>query len=146
MTAVLAFSDDSKKAWRISLSQGVVLVQFSPGATVTSNVLVGLHDFLVADPEKYRSINAVLDLRNIVPGGDTGYEDMQRIVHRFQVMRQAWWKHEKTALVVASDLTFGLSRIYASLAENIENYEVKIFKDDLDSAIAWARQSRVTPP
>jgi peroxiredoxin len=145
MTAVLAFSDDTKKDWRISLNQGVVLVQFSPGAMVTSEVLVDLHDCLVADPEKYRKSNAVLDLRNIVPSGDTGYEQMQKIVHRFQVMRQAWWKHEKTALVVSSDLAFGLSRIYASLAENIENYEVRIFKDDLEGAMAWARQSQETP-
>lgn len=145
MTAVLAFSDDTKKDWRISLNQGVVLVQFSPGATVSAEVLVGLHDFLAADPEKYRKTNAVLDLRNIVPSGDTGYEQMQKIVHRFQVMRQAWWKHEKTALVVSNDLTFGLSRIYASLSENIENYRVKIFRDDLESALAWARQSQETP-
>jgi hypothetical protein len=141
MTAALAIGEDSQKDWRISLSQGVVLVQFTPGATVTSEVIVALHDFLAADPDKYRNTNAVLDFRNIEPGGDTGYQEMQRIVHRFQVIRQAWWKHEKTALVVDSNLVFGLSRIYASLVEDIENYEVKIFKQDLPAAIAWAQAS-----
>jgi hypothetical protein len=126
------------KTWRISLKQGVVFVEFEDGAVTGAGTFMEISRELHSNPEKYRSSNLVLDLRNIVPGPDTGFESLQNMVQQFKATRQAGLAHKKTALVVAGKLAFGLSRIYASLVEDSLDYQVNVFEDDLQAAIAWA--------
>lgn len=127
------------KAWRISLKQGVVLIEFDDGTVVGPEMLLDTYRTLSADPEKYRSRNAVYDLRNIVPSADAGFETAREAVKTFGALRQEGWKHKKTALVVSSKITYGLCRMYATLVEENLDYEARVFDRDLEAAIRWAQ-------
>lgn len=125
--------------WRLSIHQGVVLIQFEPGTVVTPEMLKDIYHELNSDPEKYRTTNIVWDLRNIVPSQSLGFEEMLQIVRHIQASWDDQWKHEKSALLVNSKALFGLSRIYASLVEDKLGYEVNVFEDGLQAAIDWAK-------
>jgi hypothetical protein len=127
------------KTWRISIEHGAVLVEFEDGAVIGAVTFVELTKELNSDPDKYRSANLVVDLRNIVPGPDAGFEGLQKAVRQLKEMRQDGWQHNKTALVVTGKHAFGLSRIYASLVEGNLDYSVNVFEDDLQAAMDWAR-------
>ncbi len=127
------------KKWRISLTQGLVLVKFEPGALVTPQMLKDVYDELNADPEKYRATNAVYDLRGIVPDPKAGFEQMENVALHVGTNRQDWWKHNKTAFVVNGKLSFGIARMYATLGEDKLGHQVNVFDDDLESAISWAQ-------
>lgn len=134
------------KAWRISLKQGVVLIEFDQDTVLTPQTLLDVYQKLSSEPEKYRAVNSVYDLRNIVPTGDAGFEQMTEMVKAFKRMRKSGWKHKRTALVVSSKITYGLSRMYASLVEEKMDYDVRIFDKDLEGAIQWARGQEPDQP
>jgi hypothetical protein len=127
--------------WSISIDHGVVLIEFNPGTVITPDLLIDIYKALNADPEKYRSTNVVYDMRDIVPTEEASFEKMIGVVKTFQDQREGWWKHEKTALVVNSKIAYGLSRMYATLAEENLDYEVRVFDSDLTAAMAWAQAS-----
>ncbi len=129
------------KPWRLSSRQGVVLVEFDPGAVVTNQMRKDIYCELNADPQKYRTTNIVYDMRNIELDQSVNYENLIEVVEYFQASRESWWTHNKTALVVSSKVAYGLSRMYATLAEESLDYEVRVFDNDLESAISWAQPS-----
>jgi hypothetical protein len=135
----------ASKPWRLSQKQGLVLVEFEPGTEVSADVVLEVYYELDAEPISYHASNVVWDLRNIVPAPNSGYEKMLELVERFRELRRSWWRYNKTALVVASKVTFGLSRMYASITESIRDCEVQIFNTDLQAAIDWARPTRQFP-
>ena len=127
------------KKWSLTLHQGVALVSFAQGTLITPEMLIDTYDALNADPQKYRTTNAVYDLRNIVPDQTFGFERMLRVAGYVQANREPWWKHEKTALVVSTSVTYGLSRMYSALMDGKTGHQVKVFEEDLEAAIKWAQ-------
>lgn len=71
-------------------------------------------------------------------GGKPSYNELKDIV-RFTKQHEALRRSGKTALVVSTDLAFGLGRMYDALAE-IENlsHSVKVFRS-MDEAIKWLK-------
>jgi hypothetical protein len=133
------------KTWRISLKQGVVLIEFDDGTVLGPETLLDIYQTLSNEPEKYRTVNSVYDLRNIMPADEVGFKQMMELVKSFKRLRQSEWKHQRTALVVSSKIAYGLSRMYASLVEENLDYEVKIFNEDLEMAIKWAQAQDQAP-
>ena len=129
------------KPWRITLRQGLVLVTFEPGKEITLAMIRDINHQLNSDPKKYRLTNVVYDLRGIVPAKVIDLDKITELVEHMQTRRESWWKHEKTAMVVDSKITYGLSRMYTAMAEGVLEHQVNIFEDDLEAAIEWARSS-----
>ncbi len=129
------------KQWRISMRQGVVLVEFEDGTVLTPEMLLDIYRVLNADPQKYRTTNVVYDLRNTVPDKTANVDQIVDVAATFKTQRESWWKHEKTALVASTKVMYGLCRMYASMAEDTLDYEVQVFDNDLESAFIWARPS-----
>ncbi len=127
--------------WRISFDQGLVVVEFDSETPITDEMFIEIYRTLNSDPQKYRITNAVYDMRNIVLDENINFKNLFEMVKQFEVSRESWWKHEKTALVVNSKVAYGISRMYATLAQDQMGYEVQIFVDDLQAAIEWAQPS-----
>ncbi len=72
------------KPWKLSLHQGVALIQFVSGTLVTPQMLKDVYHGLNDQPDKYRTTNMVWDLRNIVFAPSIGFEEVMRIVHHIQ--------------------------------------------------------------
>jgi len=124
---------------QITPLEGVILIQFTPGTVVSSELFKDIFSEFSADAEKYHHVNHVWDLRYITPSLKMGFEDMIRLVQHLKSRWDSQWKIEKTALVVASKAAFGLSRMFVTLAEDNLDYEVKVFENDLEAALDWAR-------
>ncbi len=129
------------KEWRLSIHQGVVLIEFDPGTVLNPAMMRVITGKMNAEPEKFRTTNVVWDIRNILPDHDSGFDEMFRVVDYIRASWESWWTQTKTALVVGSKETLGLGRMFAALAEQSLDYEVQIFDNDLEGAINWAQPS-----
>ncbi len=125
--------------WRLSIHQGIVLIEFDAGTVININNFKGIYTELNTKPEKYRTTNMVWDLRNIDLDPDLGYEEITQLVKHIQDTWDKNWTTDKSAMVVKSKAVFGMTRVYAALVEVQLPYEVQIFEDDLQAAIDWAR-------
>ena len=139
MTAVMEIGDEAETRWQISLSKGVVVIQFTPGTVVDLEVIKGVYKELISEPAKYRSTNAVWDFRGALPGQNLHYEELNKLVEHFRELRQDWWKHKKSAVVVSGKAAFGLIRMYGALMDGRLDHEMQIFENDLEAAIKWAQ-------
>jgi hypothetical protein len=141
MTSSETTDNQPAKDWRISLERGVALVQFAGGATINAELIKSAYNHLISHPEKYRSSNAVWDFRNIVVGPTMGYREISEVVNHLQRLRPTYWQHSKSAVVVENKVSYGLCRMYGALMDGKLDFELKIFENDLDAAIAWAGES-----
>jgi hypothetical protein len=124
--------------WQLSLTQGIVLVKFRPGALITSQLIMDVYDVLDSDPEKYRTTNLVFDARDVSVEKGLDFDKIGSLLDYVLARRQAWPAHNKTAMVVNSKAVYGLGRVYAALVDFKIGLEVKLFEDDLQAAIDWA--------
>lgn len=131
--------DSEDRPWQVLLYQGLALIEFARGTMVTPEMLMDINRFLNADPTKYRTTNLVCDLRNVMPSAKNGYKEMMHLAGRFRSLMESWWKHQKTALVVSSEVIYGLGRMYGALAEYNSGLQVEIFRNDLQAAIQWSQ-------
>lgn len=138
MTSPEDTNNQTGKEWRISLERGVALVQFAAGATINAELIKSAYNHLISHPEKYRSSNAVWDFRNIIIGPTMGYAEISEVVDHLQRLRPTHWQHSKSAVVVENKAAYGLCRMYGALMDGKLDFELIIFKNDLDAAIAWA--------
>ena len=139
MTTANGSGSATDNRWRISLRQGLVLVEFKPGTVLTSEMIKTITSALNAQPEKYRTTNAIWDMRHVAPGPETGFNEVFQVKEHIQTHWQSWWTQSKLALLTANKASYGMSRMFASLAESSLEYKVRIFKDDLQAAIEWAQ-------
>jgi hypothetical protein len=129
------------KPWHLSTIQGLTLVELHPGTVVSLDTIMNIFRDLNADQAKFRTTNLVCDLRLIIPDSEIGYKNLVQMVEHFRSLREEWWNHQRTALVVDSDIAFGLCRIYSSLMECNSDIEVRIFRNDFKAALDWAGQA-----
>lgn len=127
--------------WRLSLHQGIVLIEFDAGTVINFNNLKGIYAKLNSKPSKYRTTNMVWDLRNIELDLALGYGEITQLVKHIKNTWDKNWTTDKSAMVVKSKAVFGMTRMYAALVEVQLPYEVQVFDNDIQSAIDWARPS-----
>jgi hypothetical protein len=125
--------------WRLTIHQGVVLIQFDSGTVVTPPMLKDIYRGLNAEPEKFRATKVVWDFRNIQFHPDIGYEKVLELVKHVEHEWDDSWQVKKSAIVAKSKAFFGVCRIYASLVNDQLNYEVNVFENNLQAAIDWAQ-------
>jgi hypothetical protein len=140
-TTARATGAPHEKPWRLSLTRDVVLLEIQPGTVVSLEMLLDINRALNSDPAKYRALNLVCDLRDIVPDPGIRFQHLMHLTTHFCDLREACWTQQKIALVVNSEAVFGLGRMYSTLLECNNNVEVRVFSNDFESAIDWAQTS-----
>jgi hypothetical protein len=70
-----------------------------------------------------------------------GFDPIFKLVDYFTENREGWWTHDRTAFVVDKKAVAGLIRIFDALKDQKLPYEVKVFWDDLEAAVAWANKT-----
>jgi hypothetical protein len=125
--------------WRLSLHQGIALIEFDTGMMIAPDILKSIYHALNSEPDKYRTTNTVWDFRNIEVDPDLGFDEMMQIVKHIKSQWDHKWQSTKSAMVVKTKAVYGLVRIYAALVEDQLDYEVNLFDNDLQAAIDWAQ-------
>jgi hypothetical protein len=127
--------------WTLDIYKGVTLVTFKPGTPIKPDLLRAVYDSLNSDPTKYRTCNVVWDVRGVLLAEKLGFEPIFKLVDYFTENREDWWTHDRTAFVVDKKAVAGLIRIFDALKDQKLPYEVKVFWDDLEAAVAWANKT-----
>jgi len=80
-------------------------------------------------------LNDVWDTRGCIPDRRLNSESIARIVDYIKELHAPGQYHQKSALIVDSELAYGVSRIYQTLTEELP-FETQIFRDNQE-AQAW---------
>ena len=119
----------------IAFAEGYMVVRFKPGTVLTREMaLEALHQQR-GRPEN-QTINDIWDTRGCRADADFNSADVISAVEYIQALHSAGY-HQRTALVVDSDESYGVSRIFQALGEGLP-YEIQIFRD-MESARTWIR-------
>ncbi|MEE3328436.1 MAG: hypothetical protein VX252_13945 [Myxococcota bacterium] len=121
--------------YALEVHERYLLITFS--GNLTAQVLAQTTDEIHADP-RFQTLNDLWDLR-ACSDTDLDYGQVQNIFSHIQ--SRGFREHKRSAIVVADEHHFGLSRIYQALSDNeTENdLSVEIFRD-LKSAQNWIEQ------
>lgn len=116
--------------YNIDTDNGVVLVKGD--GTVTDQDMIDCAERLRADPDLRPDMPSLCDMRGIE--SKTTRTGMERVVG---ILRRTADRREKarSAMLVDKQVTFGLGRMFATLADGVDP-EFKVF-DDEDAAHVW---------
>ncbi|MBU0768680.1 MAG: hypothetical protein KJ687_06290 [Proteobacteria bacterium] len=113
---------------------GQLTTHIATGEISSTDIIRVIESFYKENPTK----NIIWNFRDADTDAllSLSYNELKDIV-RFTKQHEALRRSGKTALVVSTDLAFGLGRMYDTLAE-IENlsHSVKVFRS-MDEAIKW---------
>ncbi|MBN2310167.1 MAG: STAS/SEC14 domain-containing protein [Candidatus Hydrogenedentes bacterium] len=118
----------------LDVGERYITVHFPPGAAVTPT-LVSKAIRAEFDLPEYPERNDLWDLRGTVMTRAIDSDSLSLIVEFISAEFPAESHHRKTALVVDTDLAFGIARMFQMLGDELP-FEVEIFKDAAE-AVAW---------
>ena len=126
-------------AFTIESGDGLMVVRFLPGTTLTYELAV---DVLRSQRgcSKNLTVNDIWDTRGCVAADDFDSNDVMRVVDDIRNLHTGGRFHEKSAIIVDSEESFGVSRMFQILGEALP-YEIQIFRD-MPSARAWIGRRR----
>ena len=81
------------------------------------------------EAKEQKVLNDIWDVRGCIPDQKLNSESIGRLVEYIKELHSPELYHEKSALVVDSELGYGISRIYQTLAGELP-FQIKIFEDD----------------
>ncbi|RJP80875.1 MAG: hypothetical protein C4522_06625 [Desulfobacteraceae bacterium] len=81
------------------------------------------------EAEEHKILNDIWDTRGCMPDEKLNNPSIDRIIGFIKSLHFPDRYHRKTALIVDSDLAYGISRIYQALSEELP-FEIEIFRDD----------------
>lgn len=102
---------------------------------ITPEVLEALVEELSRDPERTHSGHALYDLRGATVSG-LAEDDLREFVARIAALSPT--KERRVAIVVGSDVDFGIARMYQTLASLRFEQSRRVFRD-YDEAMTWLR-------
>ena len=79
--------------------------------------------------KEHKVLNDIWDVRGCIPDQGLNSESIGRIVEYIKELHSPDLYHKKSALVVDSELAYGISRIYQTLAGELP-FQIRIFEDD----------------
>lgn len=102
--------------------------------TVTDEELITAYRELLAKPDYEPTANDLVDLRG-VERLDVSSEALQHLISLYSPVDQLG-HHTRLAIIAASDVTFGMSRMYEMLRGDEAPEEIHVFRS-YDDAVLW---------
>jgi hypothetical protein len=124
---------------RIDAEAGIVHTTVS-GEIGASDIIAALEE-LFRHPDYRPGLIGLADLRSYTWRSEMS--DIRRVA-QFMIANGKKIGRSRTAIVVSSDYSYGMSRMYEAFAA-ASPIEVKIFRD-MDEAVAWLRDDRSGRP
>ncbi|MBI9082110.1 MAG: hypothetical protein JEZ11_00850 [Desulfobacterales bacterium] len=118
----------------IETMDGIMVVRFEPGTIFTYELASAALHRQRSRPESLTT-NDIWDTRGCAAASAFNSEQVMQIVDNIKSLHSGGQYHEKTALVVDSEESFGVSRMFQILGEAFP-YEIQIFTD-VRSARRW---------
>jgi len=81
------------------------------------------------EAKEQKVLNDIWDVRGCIPDQGLNSESIRRLVEYIKALHSPELYHEKSALVVDSELAYGISRIYQTLAGELP-FQIRIFEGD----------------
>ncbi len=119
--------------WQLSLKDEITWVVCT-GVVTEANVLGAAHE-LIAAPEMCQAPGMVWDMRK----AKVGFDNSLFPLHRELTNMEGYRKDGRTAVLVNSELGYGLGREASAWGESAGRY-VKVFREaDIDQMIVWLK-------
>ncbi|MFH1985404.1 MAG: hypothetical protein ABIL58_26505 [Pseudomonadota bacterium] len=120
----------------IETEDGIMVVRLAPGTTLTYELAAKVLRQQRGRPENL-TVNDIWDTRGCVASADFKSDQVMWIVEDIRRLHTGGRYHEKSAMIVDSEESFGISRMFQILVEALP-YEFRIFRD-MPSAKAWIK-------
>lgn len=125
---------DQHESYRIEVFDTYVRIRLKPNVPITSELIYAVLERELRLPRS-SAVNDLWDLRGSLPGDDLNYDAIAAIVDFIKERYQKGSPHRKTAVVADQNASYGMARMFESLAHKLP-YEVGIFIGE-DEALAW---------
>ncbi len=114
--------------YNIDICDKHIYVRFEKGTVLSINLA---REVLTKQREskEQKVLNDIWDVRGCIPDQGLNSESISWIVEYIKELHSPDLYHEKSALVVDSELAYGISRIYQTLAGELP-FQIRIFEDD----------------
>ena len=122
--------------WAIKFIEGVPCISVSIGGLVTLTDIEALNAGIVSDSHWERGLGLLFDSTKVEYPKEPPI-DMRTVVDTVAKMNGEF-KQSKVAMVVATNVQYGLARQYQILSESRGGSPVGVFRDDA-AAIDWLR-------
>ena len=120
-----------RPAYTIDLEHGCIFLKWS--GVVTAYDMIAFQQKLAQDPDYRFGLNRLIDLRGAEIEAPSG--EIDEMARENIEKHDASEGHRKGAMLVGSELQYGLVRMYGMLSDHT-NTEVRPFRR-LDEAVAW---------
>jgi len=117
--------------YKINKDIGLLVIKYVGEITITE--LAEMLESILRDPDYSRSLNIFSDLRELT--SSFSYQDMQAVVEKFPDPGELVGK-TKSAILVAKEITYGMSRIWASITDNRTVAKAQVFWTR-EEALEW---------
>jgi len=118
--------------FRVDRDEGIVYGTVS-GEVTAEEIMNGL-DAVINGEDYEPGFGGITDLRNLRWESDQG--DLRRLV-QFIIRNRSRFKAHRSAVVVSSDRTYGMTRMFEVFSEQTP-IKVRVFRD-YDRALSWVR-------
>lgn len=118
--------DNSEALYQIAFFDSYLLVTFQAGTLVTPAIILSVLNEEFRLP-KASVVCDIWDIRGCEADRDIDANAMFRIVSFIKERFHSKLSHRKTAIVVDQDVTYGLTRMFQILADDLP-YEIEIFR------------------
>jgi len=125
---------DHPESYRIESFDTYVRIRFEPDELITPELIYAVLEREFRLPRS-SAVNDLWDLRGSLPCDDLNYDAIAAIVDFIKERYQSDSPHRKTAVVADQSASYGMARIFESLAHKLP-YEVRIYASE-DEALVW---------
>lgn len=132
--------DEVETDFKIIVEEDWIRIRVRPNSVVTNDLIISILKKLYS-LEAYRSEKAagLWDFRGCQ--SDLNYEKFIKIRNYISLHYDSSWSHTYTAIVADKDLTYGLSRMYEMMSDDVPTI-IHIFRD-IDDAKKWLKESSI---
>ncbi len=120
-----------RSAYTIDLEHGCIFIKWSE--VVSAHDFIAFNRVLVQDPNYRSGLKRLVDVRGLEV--EVSFDEIDEMVRENINKRDASEGHRKVAILVSSDLGYGLTRMLGSMAEHTRTV-ARPFRN-LAEAVAW---------
>ncbi|MGI9627900.1 MAG: hypothetical protein ACR2QM_13775 [Longimicrobiales bacterium] len=120
---------------RHSIADGVVHIVYE--GRIGADDLIGAREAFLIDPDFRPGMSFISDFRK-ASLRELSEKDLRRVAAHGSEMAASWKRH-RTAAVVAAEVDYGVSRMFAVLGER-PGLELEVFRD-FGIAVDWLRET-----
>ncbi len=114
--------------YNIEICDQYICVRFEKGTVLSINLA---REVLTKQrgPKEHKVLNDIWDVRGCIPDKELNNQSISRIIEYIKELHSPDLYHQKSALIVDSELAYGVSRIYQTLAGGLP-FQIRIFEDE----------------